>query len=894
MNSFKTNYSSKNSSQYKWESPSDLRKRLIKDVCEILSTKTRIPRYKKGVILIGNTGVGKSTLTNIVSGVPVIPERNQRGRLCFAVGNTEKKVAKIGQIPTESETQEPNYADISPEVKIIDCPGIFDTKGWYFQILGATYMQKIMKEVENMKLALMISSKDFGARCRNINQFFENVREMFSNMKEDASKSLYKNTIIIISKISPLHQEDDIKEIYKSASEHLSRYISRKNIMTFKKPKYYNLVRGTSISKRDLSDLISRLKKDNFSKNIRSEISLTPEAKKELYIMVKNCEVKHSECLDKMFKNLEGCIIHMQTDQLQQFDKEINNHEMKYEEYEGFFLSKDGQEFRNTLKGMKECVRFLKFAPKLDRILEIKKEEFKQKNKKFNDRIKKRLKYEIKKQNTKSLLGDLCEKEGEYYQLTHISALVNNLKNGSFIKDEQNKIPLTKKADKHVDTMWNNYMDKNKECSEKMCSFIETNITDMNEKTLLSFDKIANRQELKKEEYKSFISEKGIETFEKMLTTLQNHEYFLTKTSNILHITSKVKRHKEEEREFNDRIKKRLKYEIKKRNTENLLACLPKNKEKEISPSSIGNSLLDGLQNRFFIDDEQGKIPLTAEMEKKVNAVIGDIKMEHRKSLNMMCSSIVSNMSDMSIKQLLDLDVKINCIKASYDDYKEFFLQETDRKEKFENALKNLRECEPFLTGDLRKLNVLSKVKKQELREEKRSFDFHIKNCLLYEINVRNARRVLEHLRQDKDNILNEIAAKIDYLENKSKGFGQNKNVEKKEKETTESIIENFEIYTEKIRMLRQSLSGLDTQLFSKNCLQNNEEIQRLCKRSQYHKKEEDFCIKREIENLYEDLYLDMESSLQEREKNITTKIERKEILLDKLCREQNRVRNFI
>ena len=795
------------------EDPSQVREKLISTVYKILGSGKCEPKYEKGVVLLGNTGAGKSTLTNILSGqVSVITKKNTRKRLCFAVENEKNAVAKIGDDIRVAETQDPNYTSIGgSDIEFIDCPGLFDTRGWYAQIKGATHMTKVIEEVENIKLALVVSSEDFGARCRNGSQFFENIREMFRSLRLDLRQSLYKNTVIVISKASLEHRNEDIKEVLALAVDHLSRDIRGANIVPFYKPKGYGLKKeGEAISTKHIPELIDKLKGGEFTKDIKAEIFLTAETEKEVNIIVNDCAMKCPKILHKILELTKYNIARMQEEELKKFDEKINEHNMGYEECCELFPGENRRELEQMVENIKACLKFLDFAPKLlNTNLKVDLKAFKRKTKEFHDNIKKHLTYEIKKRNTKNLLGNLYEEKDGNYPSLHISNLLDNLRNNSFIRDERGKISLTEKAGKKLNAMRNEFMDAHKECSIDVLNFIKDTIKSLDDNRLTLLHSGTDIARVSYEYYENFFPETKRQKLKELLTDLRNYEYFLAQAPDKLYVGPKVKPQKfqKNQREYNEKIKKCLKYEICKYNTKNLLGDLRENAGETYSQPPI-QSLLDGLENNSLVKNEQGTISFTTKAEKQVNDILNNCVIQYQNCLNTMLFSLRSSISCNSIDQLNNLDREAS-YNIAYEQYKKYISQ--DKSKAFGDSLCNLQKYELFLNEAPKTLDITSKIDKRLFQGYKQLFHARMKAYLKFEIGIRDVLGILNQLKKDRDYITKEMNQKLFDLENKKKGLEKNKYTKKEEYQSVERYKDNEEASLRTKNKLKEDLSGIKT-----------------------------------------------------------------------------------
>ena len=331
----------------------------IEEMHELLKTEEK--SYDSGVLIFGNTGAGKSTLTNLVSGkVRLTVVENDEEELCFDVEDNSQAQAKIGFSSTTSETEEPNEVQLK-STTLFDCPGLFDSKGWKMQIKVAAHMYKIARKVKKIKLVLVVSAEDSGCRYQSIKKFFENISGMFKCVQEAPLTSLYKNTVIIISKMKGIKIPKTIHEI---AKEYLSKHISYKNIISFGCPKYYKLKIGDTLGLKNTPELMEALEGDRFTASTNPEMVLPDEAELAMRRIACKCEAEHAKRSQRACSVINYGIKHLKYGQLQKLYDKIAKHEVHYGEYEDFFTKKDPRTIATykTLHRLQRSVQFLKFV----------------------------------------------------------------------------------------------------------------------------------------------------------------------------------------------------------------------------------------------------------------------------------------------------------------------------------------------------------------------------------------------------------------------------------------------------------------------------------------------------------------------------------------------------
>ena len=117
---------------------------------------------KKAIMVLGLTGVGKSTLVNYLNDVPLKCERNNNGQWRVDLANpnvTLKCKFKIGH--KDSETLYPSAC--TPEgkqVTYIDTPGFQDNRCFEIEIGNSFFREEILKQVDELKFLVLLNHGD--------------------------------------------------------------------------------------------------------------------------------------------------------------------------------------------------------------------------------------------------------------------------------------------------------------------------------------------------------------------------------------------------------------------------------------------------------------------------------------------------------------------------------------------------------------------------------------------------------------------------------------------------------------------------------------------------------------------------------------------------------------
>lgn len=193
---------------------------------------------KNVVLLVGITGAGKSTLGNLLNEVPVLGV--QKGlEFVFDIKNP---IFAISHSNVESCTTCPGtHCPKDKDHTYIDYPGFDDLHGAAQDICNAFFRKEVLKNVEKIKIVLVVPFRDVSKRgplfSQTIHDFvqFLGVESVLSTAKSEAQKaeifdSITNSIVLVVSQVPALENSKVRDEIEKYMEEYLTDASGLSNI----------------------------------------------------------------------------------------------------------------------------------------------------------------------------------------------------------------------------------------------------------------------------------------------------------------------------------------------------------------------------------------------------------------------------------------------------------------------------------------------------------------------------------------------------------------------------------------------------------------------------------------------------------------------------------------
>ena len=240
-------------------------------------------KKQSAVMLLGNTGAGKSTLANLLSGNKLLAKVDEdTGDMQIRLTSESASTIKIGH-EMLSETKIPNKCivrDKAGEIVVWDSPGFNDTD-MVQEVANSFYINKLFRQHKQLKLILVVPESDItGNRGKNFIDTLEQFISSYGNITE-----LLKCLRLVVSQSPPQkrvrHLQQSIKKILeqrKDLSKELQEVLSSlsESLLLFKQPKQEGIISGyegliDSILELDNSNSIDKLESQRLGIKITSK-----------------------------------------------------------------------------------------------------------------------------------------------------------------------------------------------------------------------------------------------------------------------------------------------------------------------------------------------------------------------------------------------------------------------------------------------------------------------------------------------------------------------------------------------------------------------------------------------------------------------------------------------
>lgn len=175
--------------------------------------------YRDVILLIGNTGSGRSTLTQFVAGN--LADLESVGEDNFVIESRHKDV--IGNSTTVSHTIYPDLVIDETKTAFYDCPGFEDTRSMSIEVASTYFVKKVVDHAKSIKIVLVVDygSVHVGGSRTDFPKLVQHFRSFVKNV------TAYNDSITLIANKVPNEYEKANNLLVLKSDEKVIRAIAR-------------------------------------------------------------------------------------------------------------------------------------------------------------------------------------------------------------------------------------------------------------------------------------------------------------------------------------------------------------------------------------------------------------------------------------------------------------------------------------------------------------------------------------------------------------------------------------------------------------------------------------------------------------------------------------------
>ena len=161
------------------------------------------------IVVLGNTGAGKSCFVNLLQGCTF--ERSDQDRMVVSMDSVVPEVMQIGHT-NKSQTFAPQVVEVTTNVyglkgiALADCPGFLDNRGFEINIANAVNIQRTIAAAATVRIVVIINYFSIMAdRGKGIQDLFRILSAIFGTANNAQTHA--KSILLAISQAPVLHPE---------------------------------------------------------------------------------------------------------------------------------------------------------------------------------------------------------------------------------------------------------------------------------------------------------------------------------------------------------------------------------------------------------------------------------------------------------------------------------------------------------------------------------------------------------------------------------------------------------------------------------------------------------------------------------------------------------------
>lgn len=240
----------------------------IEDIFKVLregEERIALSESKNAILVLGNTGAGKSTLALFLTEVELVSIRGNGGT--YLIKDMNEKISSESTI--KSKTVFPELmVDNKTNTALYDCPGFSDTRSTSYDIAATYFIKKIADHLESVKIIFVVSHTslikandrhDFMRLAKHVTNLVKNIILLTKDGENYTRIAIFRRP----NKLGPLR---NIPLLHKGKG-HIENILHKKLNFTEKDHEDF----AYTISEKSKNDVNSLVEKIN--ENVTSSVS---------------------------------------------------------------------------------------------------------------------------------------------------------------------------------------------------------------------------------------------------------------------------------------------------------------------------------------------------------------------------------------------------------------------------------------------------------------------------------------------------------------------------------------------------------------------------------------------------------------------------------------------